>query len=145
MLRHISLSDVMFNRVFCLVSFRILFRDWIPICGCTCRGFLSRGAAQPSLTRPDPARPGLGPCALGALPLPLAAPSRLPCPLAVMPWPRSPCRVPGRRALGRVLGRAGSSSKQRLIFCLISFKFSLMNVSRRVLRRAMNEFNFRIY
>jgi hypothetical protein len=39
---------------------------------------------------------------------------------------------------------AGSSSKkQRLNFSLISFKFSLMNVLRRVLCRATNEFNFK--
>jgi hypothetical protein len=65
--RHISLSDVVFNRVFCLVSFRISFRGWIPICGCVCRGFLSRVAAQPG-----PARPW--PHALGALLLPMCAP-----------------------------------------------------------------------
>jgi hypothetical protein len=86
MLRHISLSDVVFNRVFCLVSFRISFRDWIPICGCACRGFLSRGAAQPGPTQ-------LGPALVHA---PLAP---WPCPLAAVPWlrapwSRSPCRVP---------------------------------------------------
>jgi hypothetical protein len=48
MLKHISLPDVMFNRMF--VSSRCdfdLFCVWIPICGCACRGFLTRGATQP--------------------------------------------------------------------------------------------------
>jgi hypothetical protein len=61
--------------------------------------------------------------------------------MAVVPWPRAPSRAPGRV---RALGHAGSSSKQHLNFSLISFKFSLMNVLRRVLRRTTNEFNFRI-
>jgi hypothetical protein len=60
--------------------------------------------------------------------------------MAAVPWPRAMASVPWPRALGR----AGSSSKQHLNFSLISFKFSLMNVLRRVLRRVMNEFNFRI-
>jgi hypothetical protein len=75
--RHISLSDVVINRVCCLVSFRISFRDWIPICGCACRGLLSRGAARPGLARPSPPRPGLGPRTPGALPLPMRAPPPL--------------------------------------------------------------------
>jgi hypothetical protein len=55
--------------------------------------------------------------------------------MAAMPWPLCvPCRI---------LGRASSSSKQYLNFSLISFKFSLMNVLCRVLRRATNEFNFK--
>jgi hypothetical protein len=42
------------------------------------------------------------------------------------------------RGLSSVFPRA-----QRSNFSLISFEFSLMNVMRRALRRAMNEFNFR--
>jgi hypothetical protein len=46
--RHISLSDVVFNRVCCFVSFQILFPVCIPICGCANHEILTRGAAQPS-------------------------------------------------------------------------------------------------
>jgi hypothetical protein len=78
---------------------------------------------------------------------PSCVPSRhapLPRSMAVVPWPRAPwprypCRAPSRRALGHT----GSSSKQRLNFSSISFKFSLMNMLRRALHRATNEFNFR--
>jgi hypothetical protein len=51
------LSDVVFNRVFFLVS----FRDRIPIGGCACHGSLPHDATQPDLARPSrplwPARP----------------------------------------------------------------------------------------
>jgi hypothetical protein len=79
--RHISLFDVVFNRVCCFVLFRILFRVWILICGCARRGLLSRGAAQTGPAWPSLARPGLGPRATSALPLSMPRP---------LPWSLSP-------------------------------------------------------
>jgi hypothetical protein len=55
-------SDVVFNRVFSLVSFWISFRNWIPNWGCACRGFLPRDATQPDPTRPALARVPWRPC-----------------------------------------------------------------------------------
>jgi hypothetical protein len=71
------LSDVVFSRVCCLVSFRILLRGlnsdlWL----CVPRGFDPRcGPAQPSPARPGSAH--LGPRAPGACALPMRAPSPL--------------------------------------------------------------------
>jgi hypothetical protein len=74
MLNHISLSDVVLNRVFCSVSFRDLNSDlWL----CVPQTFDPRfGLAQPDPVRPGPAQ--LGP-ALARAPL-------APCP--------SVCRAP---------------------------------------------------
>jgi hypothetical protein len=52
---HISLSDVVFNRVFASSRFGFCFMNWIQIYGCACRGFSTRGVAQPGPARP--ARP----------------------------------------------------------------------------------------
>jgi hypothetical protein len=73
---HISLSDVVFNRLCCLVSFQILFRELdYDLLLCVPQDFDPRcGPAQPGLARPGPARPGLGPRAPGALPLPMSRP-----------------------------------------------------------------------
>jgi hypothetical protein len=59
MSNHISLSDVVFNRVCCLVLFRILLRGLISdLWLCVPRGFDPRcGPAQPDPARPGPARP----------------------------------------------------------------------------------------
>jgi hypothetical protein len=71
------LSDVVFSRVCCLVSFRILLHElnsdlWL----CVPRGFDPRcGLAQPNPTRPGPAQ--LGPRAPDALPLPMPRPPPL--------------------------------------------------------------------
>jgi hypothetical protein len=52
------LSDVVFNREFCLVSFQISFRDWFLICGCACRGILTHDTTQPGPAQPWLARHG---------------------------------------------------------------------------------------
>jgi hypothetical protein len=66
------LSDIVLNRVFCLVSFWILFRDGFPIYGCARRGILTHNATQPGpvLLGPALARAALAPC-----PSPCAPPS----------------------------------------------------------------------
>jgi hypothetical protein len=63
---HISLSDIMLNRVCCLVSSRILLREMDSVLWwCVPRDFDPRyGPAQPSTTQPGPAQ--LGPRAPGA-------------------------------------------------------------------------------
>jgi hypothetical protein len=108
--RHISLSDVVFNRVFCLVLFWISFHDWIPICGCACRGFLSRGAAQPGPAQLGPAlaraprarrrNPSHLPCAARGPPAPVARLPGAPARSA----PRRPCAPPPRPLRGRLPG-----------------------------------------
>jgi hypothetical protein len=67
------LSDVVFNRVFCLVSFRISFRDWFPICGCACRGILTRDATQPGPAWPALVHAPWHPCPSPHVPPPFSS------------------------------------------------------------------------
>jgi hypothetical protein len=101
--RHISLSDVVFNRVCCFVSFQILFHEldsdlWL----CVPRAFDPRcGPAQPDPIWLGLAWPGLGPRAPGALPLPMPRPSPSPdlFPLIQFSHAQLPLSLP-RGALG---------------------------------------------
>jgi hypothetical protein len=90
------LSDIVFSRVCCLVLFRILFREldsdlWLcvpwdfdPRCG--------------------PARPDLGPHALGTLPLPWSLPRTTPS-LSCAQLPLSPGAPPRPRRSSRTVPR----------------------------------------